>query len=70
MQQKVDEYMTPFAKRQFFCPALFEQDTKLPRPPTKEEYITWARDGGRAEYQELRNAEEEVQPFRLIPTSL
>ena len=23
MQQKVDECMTPFAKRQFFCPALF-----------------------------------------------
>ena len=57
MRQKVDECMTPFAKRQYFCPALFDQDTKLPRPPTKEEYITWARDGGRAEYQEVRNEE-------------
>ena len=58
MRQKVDECMTSFAKRQqFFPPALFDQDTKLLRPPTKEEYITWACDGGRAEYQELRNAE-------------
>ena len=57
MQQKVENYMTPFAKRQFFCPALFDQDMKLPRFPTKEEYITWARDGGTAKYQDLRNTE-------------
>ena len=34
---KVDEYHTPVAKRQFFCPANFDPDTKLPRAPTKEE---------------------------------
>ena len=70
MRQKVDECMTPFAKRQFFCPALFDQDTKLPRPPTKEEYITWARDGGRAEYQELRNAEMARRKYNPSDSSL
>ena len=29
-RQKVENYLTPFAKRQFFCPALFDQGTKLP----------------------------------------
>ena len=70
MQQKVENYLTPFAKRQFFCPALFDQDTKLPRPPTKEEYITWARDGGRAEYQELRNAEMAKKKYNPSDSSL
>ena len=70
MQQKVNEYMTPFAKRQFFCPAFFDQDTKLPRPPAKEEYITWARDGGRAEYQELRNAEMAKKRYNPSESSL
>ena len=70
MQQKVENYMTPFAKRQFFCPALFDQDTKLPRPPTKEEYITWARDGGRAEYQDLRNAEMARKRYNPSDSSL
>ena len=70
MQQKVNEFMTPFAKRQFFCPAFFDQDTKLPRPPTKEEYITWARDGGRADYQELRNAEMAKKRYNPSESSL
>ena len=70
MQQKVENYMTPFAKRQFFCPALVDQDTKLPRPPTKEEYITWARDGGRAEYQDLRNAEMARKRYNPSDSSL
>ena len=35
MQQKVDNYMTPFAKRQFFCPAVFDQDTKLDLQPKR-----------------------------------
>ena len=70
MQQKVENDMTPFAKRQFFCPALFDQDTKLPRPPTKEEYITWARDGGRAEYQDLRNAEMARKRYNPSDSSL
>ena len=54
---KVDEYYTPFAKRQFFCPANIDPDTKLPRAPTKEEYLSWAREGGREQYQEARNEE-------------
>ena len=70
MQQKVENYMTPFAKRQFFCPALVDQDTKLPRAPTKEEYITWARDGGRAEYQDLRNAEMARKRYNPSDSSL
>ena len=41
MREKVENYFTPFAKRQFFCPAKLDPDTKLPRPPTKEEYIAW-----------------------------
>ena len=70
MQQKVENYMTPFAKRQFFCPALVDQDTKLPRAPTKEEHITWARDGGRAEYEDLRNAEMARKRYNPSDSSL
>ena len=70
MREKVENFFTPFAKRQFFCPALFDQDTKLPRPPTKEEYITWARDGGRAEYQDIRNTEMAKKKFTPSDSSL
>ena len=70
MRKKVENYFTPFAKRQFFCPALFDQETKLARPPTKEEYITWARDGGRAEYQDFRNTEMAKKKFTPSDSSL
>ena len=70
MQAKIDECYAPFAKRQFFCPASIDPDTKLPRAPTKEEYITWARDGGRAEYQEIRNAEMFKKRFSPSDSSL
>ena len=40
IKAKIDEYYTTFAKRQFFCPAYLFPDTKLPRAPTKEEYLS------------------------------
>ena len=70
MQAKIDEYYTPFAKWQLFCPAYIDPDTKLPRAPTKAEYIAWARDGGRAECQTIRNAEMLRTKFTTSDSSL
>ena len=55
MQAKMDDYHTPFSRRQFFCPAIIDLETKLPRALTKEEYMTWATGGEREQYQQIRN---------------
>ena len=65
MQAKADEYYTPFAKRQFFCPASIDPITKLPRAPTKE-----AREEGRAKYQEIRNVELIKKKYTTSDSSL
>ena len=70
IKAKVDEYYTPFAKRQFFCPACLDPDTKLPRAPTKEEYLYWASEGGRQQYQEVRNEEMLKKKFTPSDSSL
>ena len=66
IKTKVGEYYTPFAKRQFFCPAFLDPRTKLPRAPAKEEYLYWACEGGRQQYQEIRN--EEMLKKRFTPS--
>ena len=55
MQAKADDYFTPFARRQFFCSTIIDTVTKLPRAPTKDEYMRWASGDGRRSYQATRN---------------
>ena len=57
MQAKMDDYNTPFSRRHFLCPAIIDLETKLPRAPTKEEYMMWATGGEREQYQQIRNEE-------------
>ena len=54
MKARMDERRTPFTRRQFFCPAFIDDDTMLPRAPTKEEYMEWGIGDGRKKYQEER----------------
>ena len=54
MRARMDKRRTPFTRRQVFCPAYIDEDTMLPRAPTKEEYMEWARGDGRKDYQAER----------------
>ena len=69
MKAKVDEYFTPFAKRQFFCPTTIDV-TKLPGAPTKDEYMTWASGAGRENYQAIRNEWMSQKYFTTSDSSL
>ena len=70
MKAKVDEYFTPFAKRQFFCPTIIDAVTKLPRASTKDEYMTWASRAGRENYQSIRNEWMSQKYFTTSDSSL
>ena len=42
MKAKMRDHRAPFVRRQFFCPAFIDEDTKLPRAPAEEECHEWA----------------------------
>ena len=70
MQAKADECFTPFAKRQYFCPTIIDTVTKLPRAPTKDEYMAWANGEGRKNYQAVRNEGMSQKGFTTSDSSL
>ena len=73
IKARIDEYYTPFAKRQFFCPAYLDPDTKLPRAPTKEGIPLLGKRRGRRAVpggQERGDAQEEVYTVRFISPSM
>ena len=49
MKEKMEDYRASFTYRQFFCPVLIDDNTKLPRVPSKDECIEWAFDDGKKE---------------------
>ena len=51
MQEKMDDRKTPFTRRQFFCPTFVDEESRLPRLPTKDEYFQWIHGAGRKRCQ-------------------
>ena len=51
MKTRMDGRRTPFTRRQFLSPSFIDDDTMLPRAPTKEEYMAWAKGDERKRYQ-------------------
>ena len=74
MQAKADEHFTPFAKRQFFCPTIIDPVTRLPRAPTKDEYMTWASgqagEGRLSSNSERHDGSEVLYNFGFLIASL
>ena len=50
-REKMDDYVAPFTHRQFFCSAIIDENSNLPRAPATGEYFRWIHSDGRPEYQ-------------------
>ena len=48
MKAWMDDYRAPFGRRNFFCPVFVDEESKLPRVPSKDECLEWASGDGRA----------------------
>ena len=55
MEERKDEFRTPFVAKPVHCPAFLDNETRLPRVPTREEYFEWLRGDGLKVYQRARD---------------
>ena len=55
MKESKDECHTPFATKPFHRPAFLDEESKIPRVPTKDEYFEWIRGECLKVYQKARN---------------
>ena len=54
MKERKNAFHTPFVTKPFHCPVFLDDESKLPRIPTKEEYFAWLRGEGLNVYRKAR----------------
>ena len=55
MKERLEELKMPFVTKPFHCPAFLDEESKLPRIPTKDEDFEWIRGEGKRKYQTARD---------------